>query len=76
MVWAMENPNCGLVEPDEMDFRRNIEICSPYLGKVVGQYTDWTPLLIASGCSPRTSTRAIRGSSRTCGCSAGSQHCV
>ncbi len=44
MVWAMENPNCGVVEPDEMDFRRNLEICKPYLGPVVGQYTDWTPL--------------------------------
>jgi homospermidine synthase len=44
MVWAMENPNLGLVEPDEMDWERNLEICMPYLGPVVGQYTDWTPL--------------------------------
>jgi len=44
VIWAMENPNCGLVEPDEMDYRRNLEICTPYLGPVVGQFTDWTPL--------------------------------
>jgi homospermidine synthase len=44
MIWAMENPNAGLVEPDEMDFRRNLEICMPYLGKVAGEYTEWTPL--------------------------------
>jgi homospermidine synthase len=44
VVWAMENPNQGLVEPDEMDFRRNLEICMPYLGPVSGEYTDWTPL--------------------------------
>ena len=44
MIWAIENPNCGVTEPDEMDFRRNLEICMPYLGTVVGQYTDWTPL--------------------------------
>jgi homospermidine synthase len=44
MVWAMENPNVGVVEPDEMDFRRNLEICMPYLGPVVGAYSDWTPL--------------------------------
>jgi homospermidine synthase len=44
VVWAMENPNCGMVEPDEMDFRRCVDICRPYLGPVVGQYTDWTPL--------------------------------
>src|SRR5580692_123269 len=44
VVWAMENPNQGVVEPDEMDFRRNLEICMPYLGPVVGEYTEWTPL--------------------------------
>jgi homospermidine synthase len=44
MVWAMENPNRGIVEPDDMEFKRPLEICTPYLGKVVGEYTDWTPL--------------------------------
>ncbi len=44
MIWAMENPQRGIVEPDEMDHDRVLEICSPYLGTVVGQYTDWTPL--------------------------------
>lgn len=44
VVWAMENPTAGIVEPDEMDFRRNLEICMPYLGPVVGAYSDWNPL--------------------------------
>ena len=44
MIWAMENPNVGLVEPDDIDFRRNLEIAMPYLGTVTGAYTDWTPL--------------------------------
>jgi homospermidine synthase len=44
MVWAMENPQAGIVEPDEMDFRRNLEVCMPYLGPVVGVYGQWTPL--------------------------------
>jgi homospermidine synthase len=44
MIWAMENPNLGVIEPDEMDFRRNLEIGMEYLGPVVGAYTDWTPL--------------------------------
>jgi homospermidine synthase len=44
MIWAMENPDRGIVEPDEMDHRRPLEICKPYLGEVVGRYTDWTPL--------------------------------
>ena len=25
MVWAMENPNNGLIEPEDMDFRRNLD---------------------------------------------------
>ncbi len=45
VIWAMENPERGMVEPDEMDFRRNLEICRPYLGPVVGEYTKWTPLV-------------------------------
>ena len=44
MIWAMENPRRGLVEPDEMDYQRPLGICMPYLGTVVGEYTDWTPL--------------------------------
>jgi len=44
MIWAMENPNRGVVEPDDMDYQRPLEICRPYLGPVVGKYTDWTPL--------------------------------
>ena len=44
MVWALENPERGIVEADEMDFRRCLEIQRPYLGPVIGTYTDWTPL--------------------------------
>jgi homospermidine synthase len=44
MVWAIENPNAGPVEADEMDHARCMEICRPYLGEVLGAYTDWTPL--------------------------------
>lgn len=44
MVWALENPQAGVVEADEMDFRRCLEVQTPYLGPVVGHYTDWTPI--------------------------------
>jgi len=44
MVWALENPQAGIVETDEMDYRRCLEIQRPYLGPVNGYYTDWTPL--------------------------------
>src|SRR6187399_3106526 len=36
MVWALENPEAGIVEADEMDFRRCLEIQSQYLGPVKG----------------------------------------
>ncbi|HEX2752053.1 MAG TPA: saccharopine dehydrogenase C-terminal domain-containing protein [Alphaproteobacteria bacterium] len=44
MVWAIENPDAGVVESDDMDFERCLEVQMPYLGKVAGFYTDWNPL--------------------------------
>jgi homospermidine synthase len=44
MVWALENPRAGIVEADDLDFRRCLEVQMPYLGPVIGVYTDWTPL--------------------------------
>ncbi|TFL19000.1 homospermidine synthase [Jannaschia formosa] len=44
MVWALENPGTGIVETDEMDHARCLEIQRPYLGPVEAHYTDWTPL--------------------------------
>jgi homospermidine synthase len=52
MVWALENPQAGIVEADEMDFRRCLEVQLPYLGPVVGTYTDWTPLKDRPGLFP------------------------
>lgn len=45
MVWAIENPRAGLVEPEELDHERIMTIARPYLGEVVGVYSDWTPLV-------------------------------
>ncbi|MEQ8966303.1 MAG: saccharopine dehydrogenase C-terminal domain-containing protein [Azospirillaceae bacterium] len=44
VVWALENPDRGVVEPEDMDHVRALEIATPYLGPVVGEWTDWTPL--------------------------------
>ena len=44
IVWALENPRAGLVEAEEMDHRRCLQIQRPYLGSVGAHYTDWTPL--------------------------------
>jgi len=52
MVWALENPEAGIVEADEMDFDRCLEVQLPYLGPVKGYYTDWTPLENRPGLFP------------------------
>jgi homospermidine synthase len=33
-----------VVEPENMDFARVLEIANPYLGDVVGVWGDWSPL--------------------------------
>ncbi len=43
-IWAIEHPRAGIVEPEELDYERILEIARPYLGEVVGVYGDWTPL--------------------------------
>jgi len=52
IVWALENPAAGIVEAEQMDFARHLEICSPYLGPVVGEYSDWSPLKDRGGLFP------------------------
>ena len=44
MVWALRNPDAGLVEPDDLDHRVVLEAALPYLGEMAGVYGDWTPL--------------------------------
>lgn len=52
MVWALENPKAGVVEPDDLDFETVLRIARPYLGEVVGVYDDWTPLKRHSALYP------------------------
>jgi homospermidine synthase len=44
IVWAIKNPEAGLVEVDEVDFEDCLKTQMPYLGQVTGYYTDWNPL--------------------------------
>ncbi|MCX7898341.1 MAG: saccharopine dehydrogenase NADP-binding domain-containing protein [Rhodocyclaceae bacterium] len=44
VCWAIENPRRGVVDPDEMDFEPVLARCRPYLGEIVGVFSDWTPL--------------------------------
>jgi homospermidine synthase len=44
MVWAMRHPERGVLEPDDLPYEELMPMIRPYLGPVVGAYTDWTPL--------------------------------
>jgi homospermidine synthase len=44
VIWAMRNPDCGVIEPEEMDHAEIMDFIRPYLGQVVGEYSVWTPL--------------------------------
>lgn len=57
IIWALENPECGVVEADDMDYRRCLDIQKPYLGKVAGYYTDWHPLKNRGGLLPENLDR-------------------
>ncbi len=52
MLWAIENPKAGIVEPEDMDFDRVLELAIPYLGDMVGVWSDWTPLQDRNGLFP------------------------
>ncbi|CAN2981024.1 MULTISPECIES: saccharopine dehydrogenase C-terminal domain-containing protein [Pseudomonas] len=43
MVWAVRNPDRGIVEAEDMDHVRILDTASPYLGTVLAQQTDWRP---------------------------------
>ncbi len=44
MVWALHQPQAGVVEPDGMDHEAVLTIAKPYLGELVGVYGNWSPL--------------------------------
>jgi homospermidine synthase len=54
MVWALQNPQAGIVDADEMDHEVVFSVAKPYLGKIVGEYTDWTPIKGRGSLFPET----------------------
>lgn len=44
VIWGLNHPDAGVVDPEEMDFEEVMEVALPYLGEMVGVYSDWTPL--------------------------------
>lgn len=55
IVWALENPKAGIVEAEEMNHVRCLEIQRPYLGSIETHFTNWTPLDADSGYFPTDS---------------------
>jgi homospermidine synthase len=45
VIWAMQHPDRGVIEPEDMDHAEIMDFIRPYLGQVVGEYSDWTPLM-------------------------------
>lgn len=45
LVWALENPTAGVLEADELDYQRCLELQTPYLGSVTSRFVEWHPLL-------------------------------
>lgn len=45
VIWALRHPDRGVIEPEEMDHDEIMDFIRPYLGQVVGEYSEWTPLL-------------------------------
>lgn len=43
-VWMIQNPDRGITEPDDLPFDEILALSRPYLGDMVGVYSDWTPL--------------------------------
>jgi homospermidine synthase len=44
VMWAIKNPRKGLVEPEDLDYEECLATAAPYLGRLTGEFTDWTPL--------------------------------
>jgi len=44
IVWMIQNPNRGYVEPEELPYEFILNIARPYLGPIASVPTNWTPL--------------------------------
>lgn len=43
-LWTIRNPRRGVLEPEDLDFDECLDTAVPYLGRMTGEYTEWTPL--------------------------------
>lgn len=45
MIYAIKNPELGLLVPDELPYEEILSYAEPYLGTIVSQAYDWNPLM-------------------------------
>lgn len=43
VMWMLDNPNKGVLLPDDLPHERILEVAKPYIGKLVSKSSDWTP---------------------------------
>ncbi len=43
-MWMIENPERGVVVPDDLPHEHVLKVAKPYLGKWISKPSDWTPL--------------------------------
>jgi homospermidine synthase len=53
ITWLLANPRCGIVEPESLDSEVVMRAAAPYLGRITGHLTPWTP-------SPGSDLTALR----------------
>jgi homospermidine synthase len=44
VCWMIENPDRGVMVPDDLPHEYVLEIAKPYLGKFISRQSNWTPL--------------------------------
>jgi homospermidine synthase len=43
VCWMLENPNRGVVRPEDLDTEFVLKLAKPYLGSFISQEYEWTP---------------------------------
>jgi homospermidine synthase len=44
VMWMIENPELGVLSPDDLPHDYVLRVAQPYLGKLISTPSDWTPL--------------------------------
>lgn len=69
ILWAIDNPDRRIMEPDQLPYQEILSITDPYMGQLVGEFTAWTPLEGRDTlCLRNLLIGLIPGISQTSGC--------